>query len=79
MYILNLTLGCWVTDDDSGDAPGKFLMGDEDTYLSLEELITHWNNTSLSNKWDDIHCPCRIEHFELYDELPEDWDRYVHT
>lgn len=64
-YIFNLVLGCWVMDDD-----GTRIL--KDSTYSLPRLVKHWNESQKDKiKWDDVHYPCRIEHFELYETIPE--------
>jgi hypothetical protein len=72
MYLLNLVLGCWVADDYDYGVPGQFLTGKEEHgFKTIEDLIKHWNN--CAEDWEDIHRPCIVEHFELYETLPENW------
>lgn len=67
-YILNLTLGCYITDDNN-EPDGEFLTN-KHVLNTLEDLVDHWNKRH-SDSWVDIHHPCRVEHFEVYETLPE--------
>ncbi len=73
MYILNLVLGCWLTENDASIEPCN-------TYLtaghiqSLKGLSDYWNARNKQT-WAYIHYPCRPEHFEAYEKLPPDWKR----
>ena len=70
-YILNLALGCWLHNGrgDHLEPPHCFkLAGNE---YSLETQVERWNN--YPNVWECVHYPCKPEHFEVYDELPEDY------
>jgi hypothetical protein len=76
MYILNLVLGCWVTEDNGNPNPGKFLdpIANPQAVDNLKDLVTRWNE--VPNKWDDIHYPCIAEHFECFEKLPDNWRLY---
>ena len=74
-YILNLVLGCWLSGDDkdNDNTPGIFLNPEDlSQYQQLSELVEHWNSFK-EQSWEDIHYPCRIEHFEVYNTLPTNW------
>ena len=79
MYILNLVLGCWLCDDYDYDTPsGEFLTGEsENGFKTIEALVDHWNN--CLDEWEDLHQPCIVEHFEVYEELPDNWRLYDKT
>lgn len=70
-YILNLTLGCWLSLEEADLTPYG-------SYWPVKELVPYWN--SCPNSWPFcIHYPCIAEQFEEYEELPEEWNNYVHT
>jgi hypothetical protein len=73
-YILNLVLGCWVNDDEDENIPGVFLSRRNKDIKNLHNLVKHWNNSP--NKWNDIHYPAIVGHFEVYDKLPANWRSY---
>jgi hypothetical protein len=76
MYILNLVLGCWVTDDNGDPNPcGEFLDPKlENSFETLEELVKRWNQDP--NQWEDVHYPAIPEQFECFEKLPDNWRSY---
>ena len=78
MYILNLVLGCWLTEYDEGVKPSNSYLSKtpankNENNISLEKLVKFWNG--CPDHWKCIHYPCRPEHFEVYKKLPPDWNK----
>jgi hypothetical protein len=65
-YILNLTLGCWITLDGNIDSAPHWFSSIE-SKKDLTKLINVWN--SARNVWPEvIHYPALPEHFEVYSD-----------
>lgn len=62
-HILNLVLGCQLTVNGF-TKPHVF------NNPSLESLIGFWN--SSPNKWECVHYPCILEHFELQEVIGDE-------
>lgn len=71
MYILNLVLGCWLSEREGEPPSNNYLIPDRTT--TMEGLVEHWNRHP--NTWSAIHYPARIEHFEAYEKLSTDWNK----
>jgi hypothetical protein len=75
-YVFNIVLACWVKGDFSeGDEPGEFLRSGSDDFKTLEAMVQSWNKAGYQ-RWDDVHWPCIPEHFDVYENLPDNWRSY---
>jgi hypothetical protein len=72
-YILNLVLGCWVSSLSGEISQFSNVLSKD----ALKNYTNGWNN--YPNRWEIIHYPCKPEHFEVYEKLPENWRTYDKT
>jgi hypothetical protein len=78
-YILNLVLGYYLTsygivdyEPFDEDAPDD-LWSENHKTINLKRLVKGCNSNRQMNSWADIHYPCKVEHFEIVDRLPEEY------
>jgi hypothetical protein len=83
MYILNLVLGCWLTETNENKKPSNSYLSKTPRNInkdnkSLQTLVKFWNSHG-AQVWDCIHYPCIPEHFEVYKNLPDTWRSHDKT
>lgn len=79
-YVLNLVIGCWLTNNNNSTKPYDFahIYSNND----IQNQIKHWTYLIEDDRNSFhliLHDNPRVEHFEVYQDLPKDWKKKCHT